>query len=233
MKDYRVNKKNNNDYIVDVTKVKTPVEAKDGKKTSKITLNIKFADGKVFQNIRYDEGNVAKITSQLDQQAEEGIQNLDKLTKRRNKSGYITAGTLFGTPILCEGIAAVASNYLATEQEPAKVAIAAGVITLLGVIPCAYHFVKNSQIVSELKKLKYRNDHRDELDNASAYENAFVGLSPRKADFFSKELENGLDPYTVLNIDAYTENDLKTIVDNIEREKTYQFTYAQHHPSKK
>ena len=84
-----------------------------------------------------------------------------------------------------------------------------------------------------IEKLKYRNDHRDELDNALAYENAFVGLSPRKADFFSKELENGLDPYTVLNIDAYTENDLKTIVDNIEREKTYQFTYAQHHPSKK
>lgn len=233
MKDYRVNKSKNKDYIVDVTQVRTPVETGDGKQKTCKTLNIKFADGKVFRNVRYDEGNVAKITSQIDQQVEEGIQNLDKLTKRRNKTGIITAGTLFGTPLLCEGIAAVASNYLETEQDPTRVAIAAGVITLLGVIPSAYHFIKNSQVVSELRKLKYRNDNRNDLDNAIGYENAFAGLSTKKANMFAGALETGMDPYTVLRVDDYSKEDLETIVANIEREKTYQFTYAQRPSGKK
>ena len=221
MKDFRINKKENNNYIVDVRR--TGNSNSEGIET----LEVEFADGRVFKNIACCDENMSKIVVQLENQAKAGVENIEVFEKRKTKAGRVAALSL---PLGFSGgglISAVVEEIAPEVQDdPSLFLISMGAITLMTAIPSVYSLIKNNPKVKELTKIKFRNDHREELKNFNKYENALAGLSSDTADMLMERIEKGEDPFSVIYVDSYSQADLEAIVENIDREKTYGFTYA-------
>lgn len=225
MRDYRLNRKQQPNYIIEARPNMVVInEGNEVQETE--TLDIYFADGKVFKNVRYDEENLKKIADRQEQQATEGITNLPIFEKRLTRSGIITAASIVGGPIIASGISHVVAQSLQTPADPTMVVCAGGILALCGAIPAAISLARNLPIVKELKKLKYRNEHREELDRFDEYENALAGLPKSVTADFMTAKENGEDPFSTSNVDGFTQQEMETIISNIEREKEFGFTYV-------
>ena len=219
MKDFRLDRKADPKYIVDVktTMVETAAENDQTEQTE--ALSIVFADGRVFKNVVYSEENLAKIIAQQEKQAKAGVENIGVFEKRKTRAGIMTAASIAGGPVIGAVVAGLLPN-------PFTVAVAAGVLTIATAIPAVYSLVKNSGKVSELRKIKYRDEHRKKLNEYSNFENALVGLPRRKQKWFAEMAESEGDPFSIVEIDSFSQRDLEQIVENMDTEKTYGFTYV-------
>lgn len=218
MKDYTLGNKNKEDYI---TKV---IKEKDN------TYTIKLADGKVIRRINVNEENFAKIIEIQEKQASEGVNNLSKhLDKARDFKNrcvitFLGSATV-GTGLLC----AFANNGVQTLENPLVLALSAGVVTALATIPSLAKLVKQNKIVEEIKKIDYRDNHRIYLDNFKNSQNALNGLNKIKANKLKKE-EN---PFSILNIDDFSQKDLESIVEYMKLEETLGFSYKKENVGKR
>ena len=90
-----------------------------------------------------------------------------------------------------------------------------------------YYYFKNARISDELEKVQYRDEHRATLDSFLQHPNSLSGV--RHREYFEACARDGLDPYSVISMDGYDQRDLEQIVENIERERRYQFQYRGRH----
>ncbi len=214
MRDYRVNKKENLDYILTVEETAETVgmrETADGQEPIvEETYDIRFADGKVYTGILRTTENLEKILDIQEEQAEAGIANLPTFKKRKTLSGIMTAASIVGGPI----IAGVAGTTM--HMKPLEMAITGGVLTLAALIPSAISFVKNKRTVAELEVVKFRNEKLDQLVKYPTYVNALVGLDEKTAAWY--ENQAGKNPFSIANIDRLSLDDLSTIIENEDRE---------------
>lgn len=217
MKDFRLDRKADRDYILDV-KTRESRPTVEGQETTEELL-ITFADGRVFRDVQFNEESIRKIIKQQEAQAKAGVENIGVFEKRKTRAGIMTGAAIVGGPV----IGALAATAIAN---PVTLAIGTGVLTLTAAVPAVCSLVKNSGKVSELRKIKYRDDHSTDLREFPNYRNALVGLSSRKKNWFEGMLEEGQDPFCITEIDSYSQGDLEQIVQNIETEKKYQFTYV-------
>lgn len=218
MKDFRLDRKAEQKYILGVTESTKKVASKQGP-IEIDTLSVKFASGKVFKNISYTEENLQKIINKQERQAKKGVEDIGVFKKRKTKAGLMTGASIIGGPV----IGALATT---TDLNPLTIAIGAGVITLGTFVPALYSLIKNSGKVAELEKIDYRDKNISELETYPQYENALVGLSTRKREWFEEMAEEGDDPFCITEIDSYSKKDLETIMENMGTENAYQFTYA-------
>ena len=220
MKDFRINKDEQKDYIIDVLRTKKSEKGVE-------TLEVKFADGRVFKNIVCNNDNLSKIIAKLEEQAQAGVDNIDVFEKKRTVSGrMIGLSPAFG--FVGGGLISAAVEQMAPELQgdPTLFFVGVGAITLIGAIPSACTLIANNPKLKELRTIKYRNEHRSELDSFNNYENALAGLPEDTANMFLASVVKGEDPFSIVYIDSYSQDDLELIVENIEREKTYGFTYV-------
>ena len=206
MKNYLLNKRGEEEYI-------TSVEKNDDK-----TLTITFADGRVFTNILACEENLQKIASVQEKQASKGIENSAKLVRRKKMQELKVAAT--GICIAGAGIG-LASACHVSPQDALGVTFAVGTVMIMGMIPSSCNLVRENAKIRELKKLEYRAEHMDSLMNFRDYPNALAGLKPEVARWFIEEK----DPFSILNIDSYSREDLVQIVKNITVEKDLGLVY--------
>lgn len=209
MKDYSLNERERKSFITDV------YHKEDD------TYMIVFADGRVFDNIEVCDENFNKIVEIQEEQARRGIENMHLFQKRVSKTGFITA--LVGTALISTGIIGYFETPIMQTQDPILVTTSYGLIAIMGIVPCLAKLKKDGDKITELKKLLYRNVHKRELDQYRDYPNALSGIDRQKR----KNMENFEDPFNILNMDSFTEEDLRMIVSNIHREKGYQFVYKQ------
>ena len=213
MKDYTIKENEKSQYIIDFWK------ENDG------TISVRFADGTVFTKIAYSEENLAKIEAMQEQQAETGIARYKRFTgeKSRDKAKTICAGSITGV-MYAFGASSMLIPVMQNLQtaQLAPLALGVGTVALLGTIANAYELKRSSGKVKELDKIKYRNKHRDELDSANGYHNAFAGMNANTARYFKKEQH----PYSILNIDCFTQDELETIVKNMATEDATGFAYV-------
>ena len=211
MKDYSLCKQGNSDYIVDIF-----VDSND-------TYTVVFADGRRFRNIEVTKENLEKVKKAQEEQAKRGLSNLGIFKSRKTKSGFATFMSGIGAGALAYG-----ATYIPTIQEaistqnPVLIAAGIGTVAVLGAIPCFTRFVKNKGIVQELEKIKYRNQHRKDLDRFREYPNSLAGINGNTRAVLLSEK----DPFSIINVDDFTEEDLKQIISNIHSEEGYQFTYS-------
>ena len=66
------------------------------------------------------------------------------------------------------------------------------------------------------------NKKWDEINSYSDYSNALQGVKKTIA----KKIEESPEPFAMINIDNFDIESLKKIVENIEREDEYEFTYS-------
>lgn len=212
MKDYSLTKEGQKDYLLDF-KLRQNGEEE--------TYDVVYADGKVFGHVTANEANLAKIEQVQEAQAKNGVANKHVFVSRRTKSGVLTA--------LSAGVSATAGYGLATMAAtaglmPEGLPIAAGVglITILGTIPAFAKLLKNHGKVKELSKIEYRDERQEELSHIGDYANSLAGVSPKVVALLEEEER----PFSILNIDRFTQEDLETIIDNMEREKKSGFVYT-------
>ncbi|MBQ2910577.1 MAG: hypothetical protein IJE53_07190 [Bacilli bacterium] len=217
MKDFRLDRKADPKYILDVKPVKNRPTAEG--EEARETLTITFADGRKFDNIEYSAENIQTIIAQQERQARAGVKNLPVFQGRKTIAGVMTAASIVGGPV----IGAVTSTAI---DNPIALAIGTGVVTLAALIPSACSLVKNAGKVKELRKIKFRDVHRKELETYPNYENALAGLPTRKRQWFEGMANEGQDPFCITEIDSYTQRDLEQIMENMETEKQYTFKYA-------
>lgn len=227
MLDFRLNKNEQPDYILrtEPNQVTMP-ETEEQEFETVDTLDVHFGDGRVFKNLVYNQENIEKINKKLEEQVTEAISNMDEFEKRHKKAKLKTlAGAIIG-PVAGTALAAAILPTTSAEAEALKFFLTLGVVTLGCMSPGGYKLVRSYPMMSQLTKFKYRNEHKDELDNFDTYENALEGLPEEKSELFRTVKEKGGDPFSAMNVDSYTQDDIETIVENIEREKAFQFVYV-------
>ncbi len=206
MKDYTLNQGSKKNYIVDM------YLENDG------TITVIFADGTTFYGLANTEENIQKIAAHQEKQAKTAITNYSVF---RNKLLLSTVGVLGSA-----GAFTVVGNYISglagSTSSLENIGITCATC-LVGTIPALVHFLKTNAKFEELKKIFYRNSFRSSLDSYQQYPNALAGVKNRK--HFDYCAEHGEDPFSILSIDCFTKDDLETIVDNVEREKKFTFTY--------
>lgn len=210
MKNYALNASEAASFITDI------------RRNANGTLTIHFADGKVFRNVAYTSENIEKIIAQQEVQAANGINNYKVFKNRKNSeegkllvTGLGLAGTMFGATF----IPAVQQSL--NQPNGWVIMAGAGVVLAIGTIPRYAKLVRERRRVKELDKLRYRQEHLEDLRAYQQYPNALSGLTPRVANWIRSES----DPFGILNIDEYDEEDLRYICGNIQTEKEYAFQY--------
>ena len=219
MKDYSLDKEQSKHYIKDFRTVKT--ETGDA-------YEIIFADGTVFKNVQANEANLQKIEKIQEEQAKKGVENKETFISRRTKTGVLTGLSAVAAGVAGYGLTTLASTMGLVDPTALTFAIGTGVITILGSIPAFSKLMQNHAKVKELEKIEYRDTHTEQLENIEAYANSLVGVPSKVARLIEEEQ----NPFSILNIDSFSQEDLETIIDNMEREKQTGLQYVKSQNSK-
>jgi len=212
MKDYTIDEKGKSNYVVNFTRGKNN------------TYTIYFADGSVFENVEVNDENLRKLKMVQEQQAKRGVENLSVFRNRKTKSGVMTGASAIGSAVAATAVTMIpAVGELLQGQNPLVVGAGIGVITILGAIPAYTKFRRDKAAVKELEKIKYRDEHREDLDAYGSYANALSGLNP---DLRAK-IKRSKEPFSIIHIDSFSAEDLEKIISNIEREKQFDFIYPE------
>ncbi len=207
MKDYTLNKEDKKTYIKNIEKVKST----SGVSSYKIT----YADGRVFKNIACNEENLKKIIDTQEKQAQEGIKNIQVYEKKAKGFKYLTlAGVIIGTTASIIDGNATSSMMGTIITSVGYICMGSGLISFI-------NFLEEKGKIAELKKISYRDKNQGDLENFKSYNNSLAGINRTKR----KLLEHQKDPFSIININNYSQDDLETIISNIEREKKYNFEY--------
>lgn len=205
MQDYTLDEKEKENYILKV------------RKNSNKTLDIVFANGRVFKNIEYNEENIEKIIKTQENQVDKAIAR-EKVFK--DKYGYAQAATILSLS-LSTAVSTIGGMVLVNNSiDPIIIGTGIGALMIFGNIPAACKLIKSRKRVAELEKLSYRNEHKEQLDQMKKYENALSGLPKKKQHLFRQK-----DAFSILNVDDFSKGDMETIVENIEKEESFQFVY--------
>ena len=219
MKDYSLDKEQSKHYIKDFRTVKT----ENGDE-----YEIIFADGTVFKNVQANEENLKKIERIQEAQAKKGVENKETFISRRTKTGVLTGLSAVAAGVAGYGLTTLASTMGFVDPTAITFAIGTGVITILGSIPAFSKLMQNHAKVKELEKIEYRDTHTEQLENIEAYANSLVGVPSKVARLIEEEQ----NPFSILNIDSFSQEDLETIIDNMEREKQTGLQYVKSQNSK-
>ena len=181
------------------------------------SLEIEFADGRVFKNIERNDENIKKINKIQEEQARKGLDNYVVFKNR-----FIKAIVYLG----CSGFATglVLATALTSQMTPVELFTGLGVINVFGTIPSFCKLLRNKLKMNELDKVSYRDNNIDILKNYKNYENSLVGLDSCTSNYFNESSPD--NAFAIVNADNYEKSDLETIVSNIDREESLGFTYA-------
>ena len=242
MKDYTIKAEEKKDYILDFEEV-TEGKRKPlfGKRTTDKevsedtqveedtrTYNIYFADGKKFGKVVASEANLKKIEEIQERQATAGVSNMKFFKARRTKSGIMTAVSAAVSTGVGVALTSAATGIGLADPTGLTFAIGTGIITILGTIPAFAKFMKDRGTVKELEKIEYRNDHNETLGQIQNYDNALVDVSSEVVQLIEEETH----PFSILNIERFSQKDLETIIDNIGRQNRTGLEYVKKPQSK-
>ena len=210
MKDYSLDKDEKSKYILNV------------QSNLDHTFDVYFADGSVFRGVEGTSENYRKVKYILEKQAKDALLHYKDFEKKSVKSivktGVNAIGVVTAARLLCN---LPKIKDIVEKEPPLVVFCGAGAITLLGTFPSIVKAVRDSKKCEELEKIDFRNHHRRELDSISNYPNSLSGIRPS----IKHMIKTDQDPFSMINIDQYKKEDLEIIVDNIQKEECFQFTY--------
>ena len=202
MKDYSLDRDSRKNYIVNMYVAENK------------TLTVVFADGTRFENIANTQENVDKIAAIQEAQARKAVANYPTFRRKER----VAFGTFIGSVLTTYGIGWALQSTELSHNPVLSIVTGAAVVGAVA-LPAAIHFCHSATKMSELEKIKYRDEHRDTLEQFRYYPNSLMGVSNKRHFAFSRS--QNVDAFSVLDIDNFTKDDLETIVTNVEREKQY------------
>lgn len=174
------------------------------------TFSIKFADGTVYTGYENNEENLKTVIDIMEVQAQEAK---DDKMYFESKGAKTIISTLAGTTLaawVVEELGANASNF---EQ----ILTATGAIIIAGLMTGGVLAYINAEKLKEIEKLELHSFMKEDLENISDYPHALLGVRKSLAEF----IRNSKAPFSIINSDHYTTEDLRKINKNISREKVY------------
>lgn len=179
-------------------------------------LDVTFADGTVY-TVDNSEENREKINIAMENQVTTGLNSLSYFKN-------CSLGCYVGSFASCAASIGYALPNVTATQSNIENAVGVAIVGFTVGAVALIKGLKAEGKVREIEKFRYRNAHQEELDRLRKYHNALISL---KNKALKKHIEANDNPFAAIYSDLYTEKDLKTIVREIKREKTYQFTYNQ------
>lgn len=176
------------------------------------TFSIKFADGTVYDGYEKNEENLKTVIDAMTLQAQEGKD--DKMYFETKGAKTIIA-TLVTTALASCIIEGLGTNVLNLNIEQLIAATSATVV--VGFATGGRFTYINAQKLKEIEKLELYTFIQEELDNIDEYPNALNGVRKSLKEF----IKNSSNPFSIINTDQYTTEDLRKISKNISREKGY------------
>ncbi|MBQ8193453.1 MAG: hypothetical protein IJZ46_05230 [Bacilli bacterium] len=208
------------DYSIGESKKKYILRIEEDATTG--TFTVVFADGTRLTDVEANEANLRKVIATQDKQAKTALANKAVFVGRRTKAGFLTGFSAAASLAAATAISSIpAVEQMVAGQNPVVVAAGIGMITILGSIPAVAKLFRESEKVAELDKLQYVSENEEKLRNFRNYHNALSGLRRGVAEHF----RSSEDPYCILDIDEYEKKDLEIIMENIEKEESFGFTY--------
>lgn len=220
MKDFRINKKEKPDYIIDFSIV--------GQGTEDETLEVEFADGKTFTGYEASKENLDKIEQIEEQQVTAGIGSItqfERLRKRLAIAAVTNACVLAGASVSLVDSLLTQSSANQSSNFTIALSVGIGAVSIFTIIKSAMKLNKTNAILGDLYKFSFRNDKAKDLQRIDDYPNALCGLSEQTASLIVERREEGKNPFSVIYSNDYTQSDLVTICDNMAREDSLGFTY--------
>lgn len=179
------------------------------------TFSIKFADKTVYGGYEKTEENLKTVSDVMEMQAKEAK---EAKTYFESKGAKTIIVTLASTTLAAWLVEEFGTNLLNLSFE--QVAAITGTTIITGFITGGIFAYINAEKLKEIEKLELYSFMREDLENISAYPHALLGLRKSLTDF----VRNSKNPFSIINSDQYTTEDLRKINRNIEREKTYSLT---------
>ena len=176
------------------------------------TFSIKFADGTVYTGYENNEENLKTVIDIMEVQAQEAK---DDKMYFEGKGAVTIISTLAGTTLATWLIEELNTGILNLSIEQLIAITSATIIT--GFITGGVFAHINAEKLKEIEKLELRSFMREDLENISDYPHALLGVRKNLAEF----IKNSENPFSIINTDQYTIEDLRKINTNISREKVY------------
>lgn len=176
------------------------------------TFSIKFADGTVYTGYESSEDNLKTVIDIMELQAQEAK---DDKMYFESKGAKTIISTLAGTTLAAWVVEELGANILNSTFE--QIIITTGATIIIGLMTGSVFAYINAEKLKEIEKLELRSFMREDLENISDYPHALLGVRKSLAEF----VRNSKDPFSIINSDQYTTEDLRKINKNISREKVY------------
>lgn len=176
------------------------------------TFSIKFADGTVYTGYENNEENLKTVIDIMELQAQEAK---DDKMYFESKGAKTIISTLAGTTLAALIVEELGANILNSTFE--QIIITTGATIIIGLMTGSVFAYINAEKLKEIEKLELRSFMREDLENISDYPHALLGVRKSLAEF----IRNSKAPFSIINSDHYTTEDLRKINKNISREKVY------------
>ncbi len=176
------------------------------------TFSIKFADGTVYTGYESSEDNLKTVIDIMELQAQEAK---DDKMYFESKGAKTIVSTLAGTTLAALIVEELGANILNSTFE--QIIITTGATIIIGLMTGSVFAYINAEKLKEIEKLELRSFMREDLENISDYPHALLGVRKSLAEF----IRNSKAPFSIINSDHYTTEDLRKINKNISREKVY------------
>lgn len=198
MKDYSLNEEERKSFVLNYDKL------------SESSISVNFADGKIYF-IPNTEGNENKLESKMIEQASNCDGKISKLHRSNaiNALLILTVITLISVGIFSSNIngATIVSKLIMT-------LFASSIVN----IPMFTNIIINNNLLRDIKKNKFFVEHQEVINRGLNNTNVLAN-----SDVKVKQTDDS-KTITINDIDYnYSFNDLKTIVDNANKEEYFEF----------
>lgn len=203
MKDYSMNLEERKDFILryDLTS--------DG------MIKIIFAKGKPWY-VPYNEENEKKLLEKMKKQLEKANTIKEKIVSKLLPVAIVSAGLFAATIILVINLAGSYNTYVVAGIS--SLPMAASLIT-------GFFAIKNKIKLNDLEKnVRFLEMEKKLNDNVRSKKNILVNVS-NKTKKAIKDLPEDKPVFNVNNFNYVSFNDLKLIIENVERNEKFGFVY--------
>ena len=176
------------------------------------TFSIKFADGTVYTGYESSEDNLKTVIDIMELQAQEAK---DDKMYFESKGAKTIISTLAGTTLAAWVVEELGANILNSTFE--QIIITTGATIIIGLMTGSVFAYINAEKLKEIEKLELHSFMKEDLENISDYPTALYGVRKGLIEF----IKNSRNPFSIINTDQYTTEDLRKININISREKVY------------
>ena len=176
------------------------------------TFSIKFADGTVYDGYEKSEENLKTVIDVMTQQA---IDARNDKMYFEEKAAKIIITSLATTTLSSWFIEEFGTNIMNLNIE--QIIVATGTVIITGFATAGFLAYNNAEKLKEIEKLELYDYLQEDLESIKDYPHALQGLSKGLKEF----VKNTKNPFSIINSDQYTTEDLRKISKNISREKSY------------